>query len=105
MASAPRSSASHLHKILIMTMKTQLIIRIDAELKNKVSKLAASEGKSLSEVTRNLLLRYVKERDVRGYIMGLWDDMGAEVAARGLSADDIDAIIREVREEGAESRS
>ena len=36
-------------------MNTQMILRIDPELKSKVSNLAKAEGKRVSEVVRELL--------------------------------------------------
>ena len=87
-----------------MTMQTQLIIRVDAELKESVRRLAAAEGKSLSEAMRELMIRYVKERDRKGYIMALWDELGSEVRAQGVSEGDIESIIREVRGKHAQSR-
>ncbi len=87
-----------------MTMQTQLIIRVDAELKESVRRLAAAEGKSLSEAMRELMIQYVKERDRKGYIMALWDELGGEARAHGVSEGDIESIIREVRGEHAQSR-
>ncbi|MBT8372061.1 MAG: ribbon-helix-helix domain-containing protein [Deltaproteobacteria bacterium] len=40
-------------------MTTQMIVRINPELKNKVYKLAKSEGKNVSEVVRELLENYM----------------------------------------------
>ena len=42
-------------------MATQMIIRVEPSLKNKVSKLAKAEGKNLSELVRELLEKYTKE--------------------------------------------
>jgi predicted DNA-binding protein len=53
-------------------MPTQMIVRIDPELKTKVNNLAKAEGKSISEVVRELLEDYVKDRDIGLYIDDLW---------------------------------
>ncbi|OQX63215.1 MAG: CopG family transcriptional regulator, partial [Desulfococcus sp. 4484_241] len=45
-------------------MTTQMIIRLDPGLKDKASNLAKKEGKSLSELVRELLEKYTKERDM-----------------------------------------
>lgn len=57
-------------------MATQMIIRIDPRLKEKISRLAQSEGKNLSELVRELLEKYTKERDMGAYIDNLWDSIG-----------------------------
>ena len=57
-------------------MATQMIIRVDPSLKNKVSKLAKAEGKNLSELVRELLEKYTQERDMSAYIDDLWDRIG-----------------------------
>ena len=57
-------------------MTTQMIVRIDPELKNKVNSLAKAEGKSISEVVRELLEEYVKDRDIGLYIDDLWQRIG-----------------------------
>jgi len=57
-------------------MTTQMIIRVEPTLKNKVSNLAKSEGKSLSQLVRELLENYTKERDIGAYIDNLWPSIG-----------------------------
>ncbi len=79
------------------TMTTQMIIRLDPNLKDKVSKLAQKEGKSLSGLVRELLEEYTKERDVGSYIDDLWDRIGKKLAERKITTADIDNVIQEVR--------
>lgn len=43
-------------------MNTQMIVRIDPDIKAKVNKFAGSEGKNVSQVVRELLEDYVKNR-------------------------------------------
>ena len=45
-------------------MTTQMIVRVDPDLKAKVNNFAKAEGKSVSEVVRELLEEYVKNRDI-----------------------------------------
>ena len=52
-------------------MATQMIVRIDPDLKAKVNNFAKIEGKSVSEVVRELLEEYVKNRDIDSYIDSL----------------------------------
>ena len=78
-------------------MTTQMIVRIDPELKTKVSNLAKSEGKRVSEVVRELLEDYVRDRDIGSYVDNLWSRMGDKIAARGLTLKDVARVIKEVR--------
>ena len=79
-------------------MANQLIIKIDPELKNKATRLAKTEGKNLSEVIRELLESYVKERDIESYIENLWERIGNKMKAKGYAENEIDSIIQEVRQ-------
>ena len=54
-------------------MSTQMIIRVEPVLKDKVNVLAKAEGKTTSEVVRELLEEYVRERDMGAYIDDLWN--------------------------------
>ena len=78
-------------------MSTQMIVRIDPELKTKVNNLAKNEGKSISEVVRELLEDYVKDRDIGLYIDDLWKRIGAKLESRGFGPKDIRRVIQEVR--------
>ena len=78
-------------------MTTQMIVRLDPELKTKVDNLAKTEGKSVSEVVRELLEEYVKNRDIGSYIDDLWGRIGTKLASRGLCPKDIQRAIQEVR--------
>ena len=78
-------------------MATQMIIRVEPSLKNKVSQLAKAEGKNLSELVRELLEKYTKERDVGAYIDNLWDKIGQNFAQNNISEADIENAIKQVR--------
>ena len=78
-------------------MSTQMIVRVDSSLKNKASQLAKAEGKNLSELVRELLVNYTKERDMGAYIDGLWDRIGKGFSKSGVQDKDIDKAIRQVR--------
>ena len=78
-------------------MATQMIIRVEPSLKNKVSQLAKAEGKNLSELVRELLEKYTKERDMGAYIDNLWDIIGQNFAQNNISEADIEKAIRKVR--------
>jgi predicted DNA-binding protein len=78
-------------------MLGQMMIRIDPELKAKVNTIAKSEGKSISEVVRELLEDYVRDRDIGVYIDDLWKRIGTRLSSRGLGPGDITRVIRGVR--------
>jgi len=76
---------------------TQMIIRVESSLKDKVSRLAKSEGKNLSELVRELLEKYTKERDIGAYIDNLWDNIGKDLAKNNISESDIENMIKKTR--------
>ena len=78
-------------------MSTQMVLKIDPELKEKVSRLARTEGKTLSQVVRELLEEYVRNRDMTGYIDDLWNRIGTKLKDRGVTEEEIFRVIEEVR--------
>ncbi len=78
-------------------MATQMIIRVESELKDKVSRLAKSEGKNLSELVRELMEKYTRERDAGAYIDMLWDNIGRKLSKNNISRSDIENIIQQTR--------
>lgn len=80
-------------------MSTQMIVRIDPELKAKVNNFARADGKNVSEVVRELLESYVKNRDIGAYVDDLWDRVGNKLRSRGAGPEDIQQMIDEIRAE------
>ncbi len=78
-------------------MSTQMIVRVHPDLKDRVNRLAKAEGKSVSEVVRELLEEYVRNRDISLYIDDLWKRIGAKLTARRLGPEEIQKVIQEVR--------
>ena len=78
-------------------MTTQMIVRVDPDLKAKVNNFAKVEGKSVSEVVRELLEEYVKNRDIGSYIDNLWERIGGKLASSGVGPKDVERVIRDVR--------
>jgi len=78
-------------------MTTQMIVRINPELKNQVNSIAKAEGKSVSEVVRELLEDYVKNRDIGLYIDDLWQRIGDKLTSRKIGLKEINRAIKEVR--------
>ncbi len=82
-------------------MATQMIVRIEPELKNKVDRLAKGEGKNLSELVRELLIKYTKERDGSSFIDELWERIADKLSEKGVSVDSVPEAINQVRSEHA----
>lgn len=80
-------------------MSEQLLIRIDAELKERLNRLSRAEGKTTSGIVRELISDYVKTRDVSGYIDGLWERIGKKLAARGAKPSDVTTAIARTRKD------
>jgi predicted DNA-binding protein len=76
---------------------TQMIVRVDPELKAKVNSIAKTEGKSVSEVVRELLADYVRDRDIGAYVDNLWDRISGKLSARGVGSKEIQRAIKQVR--------
>jgi predicted DNA-binding protein len=74
-----------------------MIVRLDPELKARVNNLARAEGKSVSEVVRELIEGYVRDRDISSYIDNLWERVGDKLAARRIKPQDVQRAIREAR--------
>ncbi len=80
-------------------MSTQMIIRIDNEIKNRLNKLARIEGKTTSEMVRGLIEEYIKERDIASYIDNLWNRTGKKLKSRGVTPAVIEKAIRAARKD------
>jgi predicted DNA-binding protein len=78
-------------------MTTQMIIRIDPETKDKLTQLARMEGKSTSQLVRNVIEDYVEEHDISAYIDDLWDRIGNKLRLKGLKFEDIEKVIEDER--------
>lgn len=78
-------------------MTTQMIIRMDPKLKEKLNKLARTEGKTTSQMVRDLIENYIEEHDIGSYIDNLWDRIGKKLESNGITPADIDKAIKDVR--------
>ncbi|MDE0283375.1 MAG: CopG family transcriptional regulator [Gammaproteobacteria bacterium] len=78
-------------------METQVIVRIDSRLKQQAAGLAKAEGKSVSLVIRELLEKYVKDRDMSLYLDDLWTRIGNSLKDAGKTHNDVEQAIRDVR--------
>ena len=78
-------------------MTTQMIIRIDSGMKNRLNKLARVEGKTTSQMVRELIEDYLREKDIGTYIDDLWDRIGGKLRSKGINQRDIHRTIKESR--------
>lgn len=78
-------------------MTTQLIVRIDSEVKERFNKLARVEGKTSSQMVRELIEGYIKERDIGVYVDDLWGRIGGKLRSKGVKQRDVNKAIREAR--------
>jgi len=82
-------------------MAEQLLIRMDLELKRKLIKLATMEGKTSTQVVRDLIEDYVKRRDIASYIDALWERIGGGLKSAGVGAGDVAKAVHEARKSKA----
>ena len=78
-------------------MAEQLLIRVDPDLKRKLNKLATMEGKTSTQVVRDLIEDYVKRRDVASYIGILWGRIGQSLKSAGVGSAAVARAVRGVR--------
>ncbi|MCK4765583.1 MAG: ribbon-helix-helix protein, CopG family [Candidatus Aminicenantes bacterium] len=84
-------------------MSVQMLIRIESEVKDALTKLARKEGKSAGKLVREIVKDYIKDRDLGAYIDDLWDRMGGKLKAKGVKQEDIAAAIKKTRKNKHES--
>ena len=78
-------------------MVSQVLIRVDKELKDKFQRLTRTEQKSVNEKVRELMEEYVKEHDMEATLRSLWDEIGQSLRKKGYKASDVSKMIKEVR--------
>ncbi len=78
-------------------MTTQMMVRIDPKIKERIEKLARLEGKTTSQMVRELITEHLKERDIGTYIDGLWNRIGTQLKSRGVKPADIDRAVKAAR--------
>ncbi len=80
-------------------MASQILIRVDKELKQKFQRLSKLENKSVNEKIKELMDQYVQEHDMESALRRLWSEIGSSLKKKGYKAKDVERIIREVRSE------
>ena len=64
-------------------MVSQMIVRINAEVKDRSNELAEGGGGTVSQIVRELIGNYIKERDISAYVDDLWSRIGRKLKSRG----------------------
>lgn len=80
-------------------MTTQMIIRLEKPLKNSLCACAAREGKNASQVLRELMENYIKDRDMSFHIDELWKRVGAGLKKRRKTVADVTVAIAKSRQD------
>lgn len=78
-------------------MATQILVRVDKDIKNKFQRLSRFEQKSVNEKIRELMEEYVREHSIEDAMKSLWDDMGESLKKKGYKESDVEKTIRKVR--------
>ena len=65
-------------------MATQIVIRIDSEVKERFSKLTRMEGKTPGQMVRELIEDYIKEQNIGTYIDDPWSRIGGKLRSKGV---------------------
>lgn len=76
---------------------TQMIVRLDSAAKQRLGRLARAEGKSTSQLVRDVLDDYIRDRDPAAHIDDLWSRMARSIEAGGWRPDDVERVVSEVR--------
>ena len=71
-------------------MATQLVIRIDPEVKEKLMKLARVEGKTASDKVREMVTEYIAQNDLSAIVDDLWVRISNKISKQGVTARDVD---------------
>jgi len=78
-------------------MASQILVRVNKEIKNKFQRLSRFEQKSVNEKIRELMEEYVRDHSIEDAMKGLWDEMGESLKKKGYKESDVEKTIRKVR--------
>lgn len=78
-------------------MATQILVRVDKDIKNKFQRLSRFEQKSVNEKIRELMEEYIRDHSIEAAMKGLWDEMGESLKKKGYKEADVEKTIRKVR--------
>ncbi len=78
-------------------MGATLILRIDADLKERFRRLVLREGKTMSQKIIEMIEAYAQENDFETLVDEVWKEMGQDIKGRGYLRKDVKRRISEVR--------
>lgn len=78
-------------------MGSQILVRIDKDLKNKFQRLSRFEQKSVNEKVRELITGYVREHNIEDTMKSLWNEIGQSLKKKGYKVSDVEKTIKKVR--------
>ncbi|MGO8988067.1 MAG: hypothetical protein ACLQGU_22200 [bacterium] len=78
-------------------MVSEILIRVDKELKDKFRRLSRAEQKSVNGKVRELMEEYVKDHSMEGAMRSLWDEIGQSLKKKRYKASDVKKKVTEVR--------
>ena len=78
-------------------MTSQILVRVDRELKEKFQRLTGIERKSVNEKVRELMEEYVREHSMESTMKNLWDEIGRSMKKKGYQQSDVEKMIRKTR--------
>ncbi len=78
-------------------MTSQILVRVDKDIKDKFQKLSRFEHKSVNEKIRELIKDYVEEHNIENAMKGLWAEIGSSMKTKGYTVSDVEKTIRKVR--------
>jgi hypothetical protein len=78
-------------------MTSQILVRVDKELKEKFQRLTGLERKSVNEKVRELMEVYVREHSMEATMANLWDEIGRSMQKKGYKESDVGKMIKKVR--------
>ncbi len=78
-------------------MTSQILVRVDKNLKDKFRRLSGTERKSVNEKLRELMEEYVKEHSLAPAMESLWDEVGLSMKKKGYKAADVEKMVRKIR--------
>lgn len=78
-------------------MNSQILVRVDKDLKDKLKRLSSMEQKSVNEKVCELIEEYVTEHSMEVTMKELWDEIGSSLKKSGYSVSDVGKVIKKVR--------
>lgn len=78
-------------------MTSQILVRVDKDLKVKFQRLTSLERKSVNEKLRELIEAYVREHSIDATMKELWDEIGDSIKRKGYKESDVRKMIEKVR--------